>query len=181
MEYQKNLHFAGIKFREISKYSRNSRKLAPAKISTIKVDSFHGQHYNKNENENISNDPINEEENHPSKVNMQLINVRSKFHQNYLESKLPDEVNGNSTPKSRILIASDSMMNQIDENRLSRIHEIKVVCWGGCNIPQMHNNLDDILERELFEVVIVHVGTNDSAIRTSDDMMMELMQLKQYI
>ena len=114
---------------------------------------------------------------------MQLINVRSKFHQHYLESKLPDEVNGNSAPKSkaRILIALDSMMNQIDENRLSRIHEVNVLCWGRCNIPNMRNNLNDILERESFEVVILHVGTNDTVIRTSDDMIVEIKQLKQYI
>ena len=31
------------------------------------LDSFHSQHDNKNENENRSNNPINEEENHPLK------------------------------------------------------------------------------------------------------------------
>ena len=37
MECQKNLHSAGIYFRETSKNSRISRKLVPVKISTIKV------------------------------------------------------------------------------------------------------------------------------------------------
>ena len=50
-------------------------------------------------------------------VNRQLIEIRNHKHQNYAKEKNPDVTiesqDNNNNKKSRILIASDSMMNQI--------------------------------------------------------------------
>ena len=59
----------------------------------------------------------------------------------------------------KVLIAGDSMVNQLDENRLSRQNvEVKVRYWGGCIIEDMYSNLDPILLKDSYDYVILHVG-----------------------
>ena len=70
-------------------------------------------------------------------------------------------------------MASDSMMNQIDETRLGTKFQVKVCCWGGCNIPAMRDKLDPILDNPSYDVIVLHVGTNDSSTRSSQDMLAE--------
>ena len=118
-------------------------------------------------------------------LNRQLIEIRSHKHQNYAKEKIPvvaiESQDNNNNKKSRILIASDSMMNQIDETRLRTKFQVKVCCWGGCNIPVMRDKLHPILENVSYDVIVLHVGTNDSTTRTSQDMLAETIKLKQYI
>ena len=79
------------------------------------------------------------------------------------------------------------MCNQIDEKRLSNKNknnknmEVKVRCWGGCNIAEMFGKLEPIMDETHFDTIIVNVGTNDSTSRTSDEMISDMIELKQNI
>ena len=86
----------------------------------------------------------------------------------------------NKWPKNTILCASDSMMNQIDENRLSRKFNVKVRCFSGCRINDMYDYLTPLLQKEP-DYVILHVGTNDTATKSSDKILNELLDLKAHI
>ena len=50
----------------------------------------------------------------------------------------------------------DSMMNQIDETRLTTKFQVKVSCWGGCNISA--------IETTYFAKVIISniIGRTDN-------------------
>ena len=72
------------------------------------------------------------------------------------------------------------MMNQIEGTRLSKMYDIKVACWGGCNIRQMRGKLGPILEKESYDYIIINFGTNDSITRTLEEMLVDIMELKQY-
>ena len=56
---------------------------------------------------------------------------------------------------------SDSMLNQIDEIRLSKRLEVRVRCHGGCTIKCVYNHLPDVLLQLLtiycfkFQLMIV--------------------------
>ena len=73
------------------------------------------------------------------------------------------------TPKKRklIYIASDSMLNQMEEGRLSKTYDIKVRCHGGCTIKCMYSHLPSIVKLKP-EYIILHIGTNDCTSKTSD-------------
>ena len=102
-------------------------------------------------------------------LNNQLLELRRQKHQTYMKEKHP-EIKQKDLAKPKILIASDSMMNQMEGTRLSKMYDIKVACWGGCNIRQMRGKLGPISEKESYDY-ITNVGTNDSITRTSEEML----------
>ena len=83
--------------------------------------------------------------------------------------------------KKKVRVAADSMMNQIDGNRLSKDVDVTVKCWGGCNIADMRNKINRELQNTSYDHVILHVGTNDSITKPSETMLSDIIQLKQYI
>ena len=80
-------------------------------------------------------------------------------------------------PKSTILIATDSMFNQIDEKRLSTNYNVKV---GGATVKNMYWYLHPLLAKEP-DYLILHVGTNNCTTNTADEILVELLKLKQHI
>ena len=105
---------------------------------------------------------------------------RQAKHNLYLDEKNSTDIKTAISKKS-MLIASDSMMNQIDETRLSKQMEINVRCWGGCNITGMYDKLDTILKNKSYDYVILHVGTSDSVYKPSENMLTDIIKLKQYV
>ena len=72
------------------------------------------------------------------------------------------------------------MMNQIDENRLSKKFNVKVRCFSECLVNDMYDYLAPLLKKEP-DYVILHVGTNDSVTKSSDNILNELLDLKAHI
>ena len=79
------------------------------------------------------------------------------------EKKSDDEVN-----RKRICILSGSMLNRLDEKRLSNDHvDVRLRCHGGCTIKCLYTHLPWAFALQP-EHIIIHVGTNDCAKKTSD-------------
>ena len=83
-------------------------------------------------------------------------------------------------PAGTILIASDSMCNNLDEKRLSRNNRVKVRCFSGAKINDMYHYLEPLLQKQP-DYVILHVSTNDAIMKTSESILTELLQLKTHI
>ena len=70
-------------------------------------------------------------------------------------------------PKNTILIAGDSMINGINEKRIStNFKSVKVRCFSGATIDDMYFNLIPLLRKKPAALVL-HVGTNNSSNETS--------------
>ena len=70
-------------------------------------------------------------------------------------------------PKNTILIAGDSMINGINEKRIStNFKSVKVRCLSGVTIDDMYFNLIPLLRKKPAALVL-HVGTNNSSNETS--------------
>ena len=84
-----------------------------------------------------------------------------------------DDSHGLVVPKTPklICIASDSMINQMEEGRLSKMYDVKVWCHGGCT---MESKLKP-------ECIILHIGTNDCTSKTSAEVLKELVNFTEYI
>ena len=64
-------------------------------------------------------------------------------------------------PKNTILIAGDSMINGINEKRISaNFKSVKVRCFSGATIDDMYFNLIPLLKKKPATLVL-HVGTNN--------------------
>ena len=79
-----------------------------------------------------------------------------------------------------VYILSDSMLNQIDEKRLSKSKDIKVKCHGGCTTKCMYRHLPEVSKLKP-KYIILHIGTNDCIEKTSDEVLREIIKLKKYI
>ena len=78
-------------------------------------------------------------------------------------------------------ILSDSILNQMDETRLSREKKnVKVKWHGGCNINHMYEHLPSAFKAHP-KYLLLHISTNDSKMKTSDEILSELNKLKEYI
>ena len=92
----------------------------------------------------------------------------------------PKEIPKNHKRKL-LYILSDSMLNQMDPERLSNSnYEVKRHSHGGCRIKCMYTHLPDVFEQKP-DSILLHVGGNNCVNSTSDDVLRELGQLKVFI
>ena len=82
--------------------------------------------------------------------------------------------------KDSLVILSDSMLNQLQEDRISKKYNVKVLCHGGCTTRCMYSHVKSALKLKP-KYIILNVGTNDSVDNTSDDILRNLLKLKRYI
>ena len=84
--------------------------------------------------------------------------------------------------KEKLLyIASSSMMNQMDEKRLSRHNmDVKVRCHGGCTVKCMYTHLPEMFNLKP-DYILLHIGSNDCTRKTSDEVLREMIKLIEYI
>ena len=86
----------------------------------------------------------------------------------------------NQWPINTLLIASDSIMSNIDEKRLSKNVNVKVRAFAGSTINDMYPYLEPLLRKEPSHILL-HVGTNDSGVKSSEEIVFKLLQLKSYV
>ena len=86
-----------------------------------------------------------------------------------LVPKKPDQ-------RKTLCILSDSMLNQLDERKLSKKHDVKLKCHGGCTIACMYKHILDIIPFKA-DYILLHIGTNDCTYRISGKVLKELVNL----
>ena len=126
------------------------------------------------------------------KVDEQLADVRKQLHENCNSFKSNNELlhYHNKTPPTTItpwakgttLIAGDSMLHEIDENRLSgaKPNSVKVRVFRGATIDDMEDFLKPYLKRSPTNIIL-HVGTNNSINDSSSVILNKLLSLKDFI
>ena len=122
-------------------------------------------------------------------VEEQIINYRKYRHNNYINERTnsdsviriqTNEHINNQWPMNTILIASDSIMNNTDEKRLSKSVNVKVRAFARSTINDMYSYLEPLLRKEPSHILL-HVGTNDSGVKSSEEIVSELLQLKSHV
>ena len=88
----------------------------------------------------------------------------------------------NNNEKSKLMyILSDSMLSNIDPNRLSNKYlEVNKFSHGGCRIQCMYNHLP-IIFMEKPDFIVLHIATNDCVNTTSDEVIKVLGKLKVFM
>ena len=64
-----------------------------------------------------------------------------------------------------MLIVGDSMVNGVEESKLSKTHHIRVQPIPGGKIGGIQQNLKDLLHEDL-ETLIIHAGTSNATTKT---------------
>ena len=82
--------------------------------------------------------------------------------------------------KKTVLVVGDSMVNGIEESKLSNTCHIRVQPIPGGKIEDIQQNLKDLLHEDL-ETVIIHAGTNNATTDTPQMIVDKLITLKRNI
>lgn len=94
---------------------------------------------------------------------------------------LGGEKSGIEKEKRKVVyIASDSMLNRLDEKRLSKMYDVRIACHGGCTIKCLYTHLTPMFQLKP-DYIILNIGTNDCSSKTSDQVLNELRKLYEFI
>ena len=113
----------------------------------------------------------------------QLEEVKKKKEKFYASKKsYLKDYNTNSSPdlysRNTIVIAGDSIINEVIEDRLRRKkHVVKVRNFPGANVEVMRHNLMPIIKKKPNHLII-HAGTNDAKRFISRRILNQLLNLK---
>ena len=103
---------------------------------------------------------------------MELRNNKHESFLNAMDNKqmYKNEMSGdvNKWPHNTILITRDSILNNIQENRLQKNFSVKVRAFTGANICDMNDYIAPLLRKEL-EYIFLHIGCNDAVSKNSDE------------
>ena len=83
-------------------------------------------------------------------------------------------------PADTCVIVGDSIITGIDEKSLSKNLLVKVHDFRGVTLADINYHIIPILKKKP-DVIILHVGTNDSVSRTSREILDDMLQLKSAI
>ena len=84
-------------------------------------------------------------------------------------------------PRNTIVIAGDSIINGVFEERLRRKnHVVKVQNFPGANVEDMWHNLILIIRKKPSHLII-HAGTNDAKRLTSREILDQLLNSKKLL
>ena len=83
-------------------------------------------------------------------------------------------------PPNTILVASDSTLNQINEQKLSKYHNVKVRSFSGAVVGDMYSYLEPLLRKKPGHVIL-HVGTNNCTDEAANEILDQLLLLKKHI
>ena len=111
-------------------------------------------------------------------------NFHNDAYNSHVEGKSVNLLNNINTShkwkKGTVLIASDSMLNKIDERRLGKHNYVKVRTFPGSVIRDFYSYLTPLLLKAPTYVVL-HVSTNDCVTSKPNIILNELLNLKKFI
>ena len=82
--------------------------------------------------------------------------------------------------KKSILVVGDSLLNGIEESKLSKSRHIRVQPISGGKIEDIRSNLNDLLHADLLHIIL-HIGTNNAVTETPTEFFNKLLSLKEEI
>ena len=82
-------------------------------------------------------------------------------------------------PSNTILVTGDSILNNIEENRLSKKFNVKVRSFPGADICYMYDYITPHLRKEPA-YIILHIGLNDAVNRSSAEIVKRVFRLKDH-
>ena len=100
-------------------------------------------------------------------------------HQTVLKNQSPSNNDRHTWPAKTTLIAGSSIVSGIQESRL-RKYKCKVRAFPGATIEDMYDYLTPLLKKKPTNIIL-HVSSNDSPYKSSDEIVQELIELKKKI
>ena len=92
----------------------------------------------------------------------------------------PSKSNKKPWPPNTCLIVGDSTLNGLNESRMSKNKQIVVRSFSGAVVNDFYNYLEPLMEKKPSKLII-HAGTNDTTNKNANEILNDLVQLRDYI
>ena len=139
-------------------------------VRNLQKEKYYSQHFSKVKDTSTSNPILNVD----SSNKVLHDDMESKTH---VDTKNSEKSAKTKTIKKKtVMIIGDSMVNGIEESKLSKSRHIRVQPLSGAKIEDLQANLDELLHNDL-EKVVLHAGTNNSTNDTPEDILDKLKTL----
>ena len=133
----------------------------------------------------VSNEPS---DNYKPTVNEYLhsIDIESAVNGNRIDLNNSTDYNtikslNHEWPKNTCLIVGDSILNNIDETRLTnRNVVVKVRAFPGSSIEDMYSYIKPLLRKKPSHLIL-HIGTNNTPFQSADEILDAILELKLFI
>ena len=106
--------------------------------------------------------------------------IKSKETNESINNDYTDRVKTKTWPKRTCLVMGDSMLEHIDETRMSRKFKVKVRPFSGAKTEDMLDYLVPLPEK-MSDYVILHVGTSNAIDYEASDIVKKIIQVKKFI
>ena len=93
--------------------------------------------------------------------------------------KIPNQENKKRWKPNTCLVVGDSILNGIQQNRMSKNQLFKVRVFPGAHVSDFYHYLEPLMEKRPAKLII-HAGTNDAVEKNCNEILNELLQLKFY-
>ena len=94
---------------------------------------------------------------------------------------VPTVIKSKKWPENTVLITEDSILNNLQENRLNRNFNVKVRCFPGADIDDMFDFITPLLKKAPSYIILHIGGTNDAIDKSSTDILNGILKLKLFI
>lgn len=122
---------------------------------------------------------------------LQSINIESAIntnhntqpnHSNSINNNYNNNGNNNHIwPENTCLIVGSSILNNLDENKMNKGKQlVKIRKFPGSTIQDMYSYITPLLRKQP-KYIILHIGGNDAPLKSADEILVELLQLKSFI
>ena len=91
-----------------------------------------------------------------------------------------DMTNVQRWPEDTVLVCGDSIIAGIEEKRLHRLGKVKVRCFKGATVENLHSHLVPLLQKQP-KTIIIHIGTNNCINETSEAIMFRIDELVKFV
>ena len=114
-----------------------------------------------------------------NQINQIKANSEKSSDKSNLRKKLNQSIKVHTQPKGSCLVIGNSMLEGLDERKMSSKRVVKVRKFPGATTDDMYHYLMPLIQKQ--PDVILHVGTNDASSCNSSDIVNNILKLRLFI
>ena len=115
-----------------------------------------------------------------NQINQIKTNSEKSSDKSHLRKKSNQSIKAHTWPKGSCLVIGDSMLEGLDERKMSSKRVVKVRKFPGATTDDMYHYLMPLIQKQP-DNVILHVGTNDASFCNSSEIVNNILKLRSFI
>ena len=113
-------------------------------------------------------------------INQIKTNSEKSSDKSHFSKKSIQSIKAHTWPKGSYLVIGDSMLEGLDERKMSSKRVVKVRKFPGATADDMYHYLMPLIQKQPNNVIL-HIGTNDASSCNSSEVVSNILKLRSFI